>query len=62
MGTGTCSVHSWNDNAEEDEAEPKMGIRVNQKLERDDSYYADAQPRVSRRRTVLRRLQPDDSD
>jgi WD repeat-containing protein 23 len=62
MGTGTCSVHSWNDGAEEDEAEPRMGVRVNQKLELDPAYYAEAQPRVynTRRRAVLRRL--DDSD
>jgi WD repeat-containing protein 23 len=63
MGTGTCSVHSWNDNAEEDEAEPKMGVRVNQKLELDPSYYAEAQPRPQRRRHVLRRLhESDESD
>ena len=40
MSTGTCTVHSWNDGAEEDEAEPKMGLRVNQKLEYDPSLYA----------------------
>jgi WD repeat-containing protein 23 len=40
MSTGTCTLHSWNDGAEEDEAEPKMGLRVNQKLEIDPSLYA----------------------
>lgn len=39
MSTGTCTVHSWNDGAEDDEAEPKMGLRVNQKLVCDQSYY-----------------------
>jgi len=39
MSTGTCTVHSWNDGAEEDEAEPKMGYRVNPKLEPDPSLY-----------------------
>jgi WD repeat-containing protein 23 len=42
MSTGTCTVHSWNDGAEEDEAEPKMGLRVNQKLEVDPALYAAA--------------------
>jgi len=39
MSTGTCTVHSWNDGAEEDEAEPKMGYRVNHKLEDDRTLY-----------------------
>jgi len=39
MSTGTCTLHSWNDGAEEDEAEPKIGLRVNQTLEMDPSYY-----------------------
>ena len=33
MGTGTCSLHSWNDDADEDEGQPRMGIRLNDKLE-----------------------------
>jgi WD repeat-containing protein 23 len=40
MTTGTCSVHSWNDGAEDDEAEPKMGLRVNQRLHADPALYA----------------------
>lgn len=44
MSTGTCTVHSWNDGAEEDEAEPKMGLRVNQKLEVDPRLYARERP------------------
>jgi WD repeat-containing protein 23 len=39
MSTGTCTVHSWNDGAEDDEAEPKMGLRVDQKLDVDPEYY-----------------------
>lgn len=31
MDFGTCTVHSWND-SNEDEAEPKMGWRVDEKL------------------------------
>ncbi|KAL3420209.1 WD domain-containing protein [Phlyctema vagabunda] len=41
MSTGTCTVHSWNDGAEEDEAEPEMGLRVNQKLQHDPHLYED---------------------
>jgi WD repeat-containing protein 23 len=29
---GTCTVHSWNDNIDEDEAEPRTGLRVDAKL------------------------------
>jgi len=50
MVNGTCSVHSWNDGAEKDEAEPKMGLRVNQKLEVDPGFYhaPEPRPRVTR--------------
>lgn len=33
MATGTCTVHSWNDDASDDEGDPKMGRRVNAVLE-----------------------------
>ena len=39
MSTGTCTTHSWNDGAEDDEGEPKMGLRVDQRLEVDDDLY-----------------------
>ncbi|KAH8667425.1 WD40-repeat-containing domain protein [Tricladium varicosporioides] len=39
MSTGTCTLHSWNDGVEDDEAEPKMGLRVNEKLEVDSRFY-----------------------
>lgn len=43
-------MHSWNDGAEEDEAEPKMGLRVNPKLEIDPTLYAaDDEPLPARR-------------
>ncbi|KAL2065419.1 hypothetical protein VTL71DRAFT_3089 [Oculimacula yallundae] len=48
MHNGTCTVHSWNDGAEDDEAEPKMGLRVNQKLEVDPEFYDETpRPRLS---------------
>ena len=66
MSTGTCTVHSWNDGAEEDEAEPKMGLRVNQKLEVDPSFYASPQSERPVRRSLrtLRgsRAMPPDAD
>ncbi|KAL8699906.1 MAG: hypothetical protein Q9224_001210 [Gallowayella concinna] len=40
---GTCTTHSWNDNAEDDEGEPRMGVRVNQLLEEDESLYGHPQ-------------------
>ena len=52
MSTGTCSVHSWNDGAEEDEAEPEMGLRVNQKLEVDPAFYAAPQSTRPSRRSL----------
>jgi WD repeat-containing protein 23 len=33
MSTGTCTVHSWNDSATEDEGDPPMGLSYNHKLE-----------------------------
>ena len=39
MSTGTCTIHSWNDGAEDDEAEPRMGTRVDQRLEYDKNLY-----------------------
>ena len=68
MSTGTCTVHSWNDGAEEDEAEPRMGLRVDQKLEVDSSLYgAGPEPRSSgmRRRGLrayYRDMDDDDDD
>lgn len=39
MSTGTCTVHSWNDGAADDEGEPKMGMRVDERLEYDEDLY-----------------------
>lgn len=56
MSTGTCTTHSWNDGAEEDEGEPKMGLRVNQRLEEDKDLYDQPRPsgRMSQFRSRLR--------
>jgi len=66
MSTGTCTVHSWNDGAEEDEAEPKMGLRVNQKLDVDPALYdsPESENPARRRPRVLRglRAMPLDDD
>jgi len=40
MSTGTCTTHIWNDGAEEDEADPHVGIRVNERLEYEESLYS----------------------
>ncbi|TAQ85491.1 hypothetical protein B7494_g6187 [Chlorociboria aeruginascens] len=39
MTSGTLSLHSFCDGAEDDEAEPKMGLRVNAKLEKIRELY-----------------------
>lgn len=53
MWAGTVTTHSWNDEAEDDEAEPE-GVRVNEKLEVDPSYYSsnNRPPRQRRGRMV----------
>jgi WD repeat-containing protein 23 len=45
---GTCTVHSWNDGVEEDEAEPKVGRRVNAQLQHDERLYRTAEGRSRR--------------
>ena len=67
MSTGTCTTHSWNDGAEDDEGEPKMGLRVDQRLEVDDDLYdnsrlRDRQARGPRTRLRSRRVAADDDD
>ncbi|KAM0151604.1 hypothetical protein ACHAQE_008430 [Botrytis cinerea] len=49
---GTVTTHSWNEGAEDDEAEPKMGLRVNAKLEHDPRLY----PAQSSRNERIRHL------
>jgi WD repeat-containing protein 23 len=39
MDGGTVTVHSWNDGADDDEAEPKMGLCVDDRLQHDESLY-----------------------
>ncbi|KAF1838815.1 WD40 repeat-like protein [Decorospora gaudefroyi] len=45
---GTCTVHSWNDGVEEDEAEPRVGRRVNARLQHDERLYRSAEGRSRR--------------
>ncbi|MCJ1473444.1 hypothetical protein MMC13_002095 [Lambiella insularis] len=40
--TGTCTLHSWNDGADDDEAQSKMGRRVDQRLKDDETMYRGA--------------------
>ncbi len=58
MSTGTCTTHSWNDGAEDDEGEPKMGLRVDQRLVPDRDLYDNLQVRagqsLGQHRTRLR--------
>ena len=52
MSTGTVTAHSWNDGAEEDDAEPKMGARVDEQLKPDPMFYE----RTGSQRARLRRV------
>ncbi|CAN9221617.1 unnamed protein product [Alternaria alternata] len=45
---GTCTVHTWNDGLEEDEAEPKIGRRVNAQLQHDERLYTSPEGRARR--------------
>ncbi|GAB7353573.1 hypothetical protein MBLNU459_g4000t2 [Dothideomycetes sp. NU459] len=54
-GLGTCTVHSWNDDMNSDEGEPKMGARLTAQLEHDERFYnANNNSISSFRRTRLR--------
>ena len=38
MSTGTVTVHSWNDGAEDDEGKPPMGSNFNARLDMREDY------------------------
>ncbi len=56
MTTGTCTMHCWNDGAEDDEGIPEMGHRVDSKLREDPTLLDNDIPssRQRRLRTGLR--------
>ncbi|KAM3068156.1 hypothetical protein ACMFMG_011206 [Clarireedia jacksonii] len=56
LAMGTVTAHSWNDGAEDDEAEPKMGLRVSEKLEQNPRYYETHQSQQQRRSARLQAL------
>lgn len=58
---GTVTTHSWNEGAEDDEAEPKMGWRVDAKLQ-PDPHLHESRTRATRRFGHLRALSPDSED
>lgn len=64
MGTGTCTVHSWNDGNNDDEAEPSMGRSVNARLneERYEDMSRGANMRALRARAMRARARPMDDD
>ncbi|KAK4692550.1 hypothetical protein P7C71_g4678, partial [Lecanoromycetidae sp. Uapishka_2] len=39
VSTAGTAISAWNDGAEDDEGEPRMGLRVDQRLEMDDDLY-----------------------
>ncbi|KAI9733329.1 MAG: hypothetical protein M1834_003413 [Cirrosporium novae-zelandiae] len=48
--TGTCTLHSYNDGIDNDDSESKMGLRLNPRLQHDESLYDP----ISLRRGILR--------
>jgi WD repeat-containing protein 23 len=44
-------VHTWNDGVEDDEAEPRVGRRVNAQLQHDERLYRTADNRSRRQPT-----------
>lgn len=38
MATGTVTLHSWNDGAEDDEGDPPMGANYNARLDMREDY------------------------
>jgi DDB1- and CUL4-associated factor 11 len=48
MSTGTCTTHSWNDGAEEDEADWGMGLRVNEQLQNHEDLFENSRLRNGR--------------
>ena len=39
--TGSVTIHNWNDGADDDEAEPRMGTKVDAKLQRESDDFGD---------------------
>ena len=49
MSTGTVTIHSWNDSAPDDEAEPPMATNYNCRLDVKEDYNANARARAQGR-------------
>ncbi|KAI9825987.1 MAG: hypothetical protein M1819_007488 [Sarea resinae] len=62
MSSGTCTLHTWNDGLDEDEAEPEMGVRVDQKLEHDQNIYENIRMGERTRLRSRRARMDEDSD
>lgn len=53
-------MHSWNDGVEDDEAEPKVGRRVNAQLQHDERLYRTAAGRSRRQPMWYDEMMDDD--
>jgi WD repeat-containing protein 23 len=56
MATGTCTIHSWNDGADSDEADPPMGAKVNARLQWDPEFSDGQQPEPQHESSVGGRI------
>lgn len=48
MSTGTCTIHAWNDGAKDDEADSRVGSRVDEHLQHNEALFENARPRNGR--------------
>lgn len=60
LSTGTCSLHTWNDDAAEDEGDPPVGRNYDSEL--DEKTEFDLFKQTARQRRPRTRVGPGDSD
>lgn len=56
MSTGTCTIHTWNDNARDDEADPGMATSVDEQLQHNEESYESSGSRNGRTSLFRARL------
>lgn len=58
MSTGTCTLHTWNDDAGDDEGDPPIGVNYDSELE-DMPEFNQVRERMSRPTVRSHTLRPD---
>lgn len=57
METGTCTVHSWNDKATEDEGTPQLGMSFDEELHYSREYNGFRENALRRERERRQRME-----